>query len=98
MPTEDEGAYAVNDFITLAEASRASGTPDATIRRAMDKFGLTDRTADGRQRLLPTQVAELFAHSRRAFGYLYPRKIKNRDALLAEAERLASENRGPEPD
>lgn len=83
----------MNDFVTLAEASRASGTPDATIRRAMDKFGLIDRTADGRQRLLPAEVAELFAHSRRSFGYLYPRKIKNRDALLAEAKRFTSENR-----
>jgi hypothetical protein len=76
--------------ISLAKAAAAIGTDRSVLRRALNRFGLRDRRADG-QRVLPAEVVNLFARTRKQSGYLYPRGIDTRDALLRAANAQCGE-------
>jgi hypothetical protein len=76
--------------IPLAKAADAIGTDRSVLRRACNRFGIRERQPDG-QRIIPAEVVRLFAQTRRQSGYLYPRGIDTRDALLRAANAQCGE-------
>jgi hypothetical protein len=77
----------VANSIPLSEAARSIGAAPSVLRRALNRFSLNEK--ENGQRVVPAEVARLFARTRRQSGYLYPRNIDTLDALLqaASAER-----------
>jgi hypothetical protein len=74
--------------IPLSQAARTIGAAPSVLRRALNRFSLNEK--QNGQRVVPAEVARLFARTRReSGGYLYPRNIDSLDALLqaASAER-----------
>jgi hypothetical protein len=75
--------------ITLAKAALAIPTDQSCLRRALNRFGIVERQADG-QRVIDPRIVQLFAETKRTSGYLYPRTIDTRDKLLAAASEAIS--------
>jgi hypothetical protein len=74
--------------IPLSQAARTIGAAPSVLRRALNRFSLNEK--QNGQRVIPAEVAHLFARTRRESGYLYPRNIDTLDELL----RVASAERG----
>jgi hypothetical protein len=69
--------------IPLSQAARTIGAAPSVLRRALNRFSLNEK--QNGQRVIPTEVAHLFARTRQQSGYLYPRNIDSLDALLRAA-------------
>jgi len=78
----------VANSIPLSQAARTIGAAPSVLRRALNRFSLNEK--QNGQRVVPAEVARLFARNRRQSGYLYPRNIDTLDELL----RVASAERG----
>jgi ATP-dependent DNA ligase len=75
--------------ITLSQAAPIIGAVPSVVRRALNRFSLTEKR-DG-ERVIPAEVVRLFARTRRHSGYLYPRNIETLDALLRAANAEAQD-------
>ena len=73
--------------IPLVKVAQQLGMDPSSVRRALNKFALTDKREDG-QRVIPESVVALFVDTRTRSGYLYPRTCDTRDKLLAAATKM----------
>jgi hypothetical protein len=79
----------MQNSIPLSQAARTIGAAPSVVRRACDRFSLNEKRAG--QRVIPVEVAHLFARTRRQSGYLYPRNIDSLAALLRAANAEAQD-------
>jgi hypothetical protein len=82
-------AMQTTNSIPLSRAARAIGTAPSVLRRALNRFSINEK--QNGQRVIPAEVVRLFAQTRRQSGYLYPRGIDTRQALLRAANAQCGE-------
>jgi hypothetical protein len=73
--------------IPLVKAAQQINIDQSSLRRALNRFALTDKRDDG-QRVIPASVVALFRDTREKCGYLYPRNCDTRDKLFAAAAKI----------
>lgn len=85
------------NYTPLTQAARFLRSHPAALRKTINRFGIVER--DGRQRVIPNDILDLFHRTKTASGYLYPVWVRTRDDLIAAAAQkipasISSKGRG----